>query len=295
MHPLTLICLCLLISASHLRGDNAPFIQRDTCPQQVLFSNPSFEDTIIMTSNTPVKWRGCLNSPDTQPDPTAIANQPPPSDGNSYLGLATIAFANPYDEAVSQILPEDLLAGVEYEFSIDLAFPNAEGYDTPANILIYIGNDVCDPGQLIFTSTDIDTAWKTEIVNFIPDENYSTVSIVTNDQQDPGFNFGYTYLDNIQSVACDTVSSTAYQPTSGDLLVYPNPNHGGVLQVDWEGKVIANKISVYDAFGKLVKEYDTQGNPQNSFNTSIYQSGWYLLVVRKDDWVLARERVLILR
>jgi len=248
-----------------------------------------------MTSNTPVKWRGCLNSPDTQPDPTAIANQPPPSDGNSYLGLATIAFANPYDEAVSQLLQEDLIAGVEYEFSIDLAFPNAEGYDTPANILIYIGNDVCDPGQLIFTSSDIDTAWKTEIVHFIPNENYSTVSIVTNDQQQPGFNFGYTYLDNIQSFPCDPVSSAANLSSAEQLLVYPNPNHSGELQIDWQGKIPMNKISVYDALGRLVDVHEFKRSEQTTIKTDRYQGGWYLLLIQREAQVLARERVLILR
>lgn len=148
---------------------------------QFTFQNPSFEGT-PQPHVVPSPWTMCFNggTPDTQPGEWGI-NQPP-AEGNSYISfLLSGEGSNSYQEGASQQLSGCMTAGVEYTFSLNVAwspiYDTAEPQDCYGSVAIYGGSNTCDKGELLWTSGALTTAgWQTVTVTFTPTQNWCYVS-----------------------------------------------------------------------------------------------------------------------
>ena len=107
-----------------------------------------------------------------------------PQEGNTFLGMVTRAKRETW-EMVSQQLPEPLLAGKCYEFSIHLAKSNnyysavdkndsiPQNFNTPAKLRIWGSNTRCRKTQLLAQSDIIENIeWKEYTFRFKPKRNY---------------------------------------------------------------------------------------------------------------------------
>lgn len=154
------------------------------CYAQIVVDNPSFEG-ISQPHIVPDPWNECFGSPDTQPGQWGFTQ--PASDGNSYIsflhqGDTTGSFGFYYLEGVSQPLSNCLQAGVNYQFTIDIAhsdvYETADPVDCYGTVAIWGGASDCDTAQLLWQSGIItNTDWQTVVVSFTPTGNWCNLVI----------------------------------------------------------------------------------------------------------------------
>ena len=173
--------------------------------------NPSFEGN---SGNWYVllPWEiFCKNgqTPDTQPGwfDVNIA----PSDGATYLGLATDHFTDWQEGASQELLnattlnPEPMQAGETYNLTIDLrGFPVVGGtYTDEAELLIYGGFMTCPQNELLWSSGDTpdDDDWNTYNISLNPSNNYTYIMLQI-ESTNPSLQFSGAYLlvDNMSTI-----------------------------------------------------------------------------------------------
>jgi len=148
-------------------------------------NNPSFEGTPA-AHVTPPGWDICMPgvTPDTQPG--FWGQSLAPSNGSSYIGLV-YAPSIAWQEGAGQTLSSPMVAGTNYDFSIDLAVPAsadpATGIVVPpycAQLQLWGGmsgvNSGCDQAELLWTSPVVsNSTWQTYNLNFTPTQNWNHI------------------------------------------------------------------------------------------------------------------------
>lgn len=166
---------------------------------QTRINNGSFEDE-PSDATTPHGWYECneLTTPDIFPGVWGVYDQP--SDGDTYMGLITRP--NNSWESIGQRLRQPLESDKCYSFMIDMAFSNTyAGYNNPIRLRIWLGNERCDQGQLIYESDLIDhTSWKTYLVKFTTDKPFSHIILEAYHNQSPVRYKGNILLDHITTI-----------------------------------------------------------------------------------------------
>lgn len=158
---LSMFFCCLLISCTSLTS-------------QVIFRNASFEDT-PGPDKTPSGWVNCSRgtTPDIMPGPWNVTR--PASDGSTFLGLITRSDGT--YESIGQKIEATLDTEECYFFSFQLCRSNEYvNFNLPIRLKIYLSNNQCDRGQLIFNSNTItSTQWKKETILFVPEDAYDHI------------------------------------------------------------------------------------------------------------------------
>ena len=179
-----------LFNQSHAQCDGSPQ------GEQLQVINPSFEGP-PGAHITPNPWSTCNITPDTQPGSWGV--NLPASEGNTYVGFVQGGPA--WLEGASQALSGNMVAGVEYTFTVDLAITNSNqgGINpAPAQLVIHGANALCQRTELLWTSPVVNNlGWVTYTVTFTPTQNYSHIyfSISGNSPQN-----SYILLDNITPI-----------------------------------------------------------------------------------------------
>ncbi|MBX2949668.1 MAG: PKD domain-containing protein [Crocinitomicaceae bacterium] len=172
--------------------------QCDGSPQgeQLQVINPSFEGP-PGAHITPAPWSTCNITPDTQPGSWGV--NLPASEGNTYVGFVQGGPA--WLEGASQALSGNMIAGVEYTFTIDLAITNANQggiIPAPAQLVIYGANALCQRTELLWTSPVINNlGWVTYTVTFTPTQNFSHIYFSISGDSPA---MSYILLDNITPI-----------------------------------------------------------------------------------------------
>ena len=135
--------------------------------QSITLNNPSFEDE-PSDATTPMGWSACTDTttPDIFPGYWGVYEEA--SDGDTYVGL--IIREDRSYEAIGQRVSAKMETDKCYKFTIDLAHSNTySGYDAPAKLRIYIGQNKCGKDQMVFQSEFIEhEEWKTYLIEFTP-------------------------------------------------------------------------------------------------------------------------------
>ncbi len=180
--------------------------------EQLQVINPSFEgprDAHI----TPAPWSTCGITPDTQPGSWGITL--PPSEGNSYVGFVNGGPA--WLEGASQALSGNMIAGVEYTFTIDLASTNAnQGGIIPAPTFLEIfgSHNICNKQEFLWSSPVIShTNWQTYTVTFTPTQNYSNIYFAIGTTSPY---MSYILLDNITPIVPNIPTIEITSHTNGE-------------------------------------------------------------------------------
>ena len=184
-------------------------ISQFSTSQNLTVQNPSFEGNSGI-GITPAPWEICMNgqTPDTQPGwfDVNIA----PSDGATYLGLATDHFTDWQEGASQELLnattlnPEPMQAGETYNLTIDLrGFPVVGGtYTDEAELLIYGGFMTCPQNELLWSSGDTpDDDWNTYNISLNPSNNYTYIMLqIESTNPSPQFSGAYLLVDNMSNI-----------------------------------------------------------------------------------------------
>lgn len=174
--------------------------------------NPSFEGP-TGPHITPDPWNTCGLTPDTQPGSWGV--NLPASDGNTYVGF--VYGSNTYMEGASQQLSGTMIAGANYQFTIDLSATTANGGGInpgPASIEIYGSMTLCGTTELLWTSPMVTTTtWQTYTVNFSPSQDYTHIyfRIPMNSAS-----MTYIMLDNITPIILQDPSLNITSHQTGD-------------------------------------------------------------------------------
>ena len=155
----TLLSICLVCLASTVIG-------------QSVIRNPSFEGRSGM-NKLPLEWDICKrgSTPDILPGYWEVTT--PPADGDNYVGLITRSEGT--WESIGQQLSTPVVPEECHTFSLKLArSATYVNFNLPIRLRIYLGNGICDRGQLVGESSNINaTDWKEYIFSFIPDRAYT--------------------------------------------------------------------------------------------------------------------------
>ena len=161
--------------------------------------NPSFEGEPA-DATTPVGW--IVSTPGTTPDilPGFWGVYQEANDGDTYIGLITRPDGS--WEAIAQRLPEPLVVGDCYRFTIDLAHSRTySGYNGVLKLRVYGGRSRGDRSNLLYESPDIDHMhWKTYPVDFRPDRSFQYLILEAFYSEEPFSFSGNILLDNISSL-----------------------------------------------------------------------------------------------
>ncbi|MBI4647997.1 MAG: PKD domain-containing protein [Bacteroidia bacterium] len=185
------------------------------CTGNILtIENPSLEGTPA-PHVTPPTWDICMpgTTPDTQPGSWGVDLAP--SNGSSYVGFVH-QLSGSWQEGAGQTLSGNMVAGLPYSFTIDLACAYNSWGDACLTqgciqLQIYGGtagvNGGCDMGQLLWSSGNVtNTTWQTYTVTFTPTSNWDHILLVSQ-------NLGCTdcaciLVDNISPIAPVPVTLT---------------------------------------------------------------------------------------
>ncbi|MCF8465045.1 MAG: PKD domain-containing protein [Flavobacteriales bacterium] len=161
---------------------------------------------------TPAPWSTCGITPDTQPGQWGVTT--PPSEGNSYVGF--VYGSASWAEGASQALSGSMQAGVQYDFTIDLAAtPAAGGGLDPSQhctMNVWGSNALCGLNQLMWSSpvvTHYD--WQTYNVSITPNSNWTHIYFICNCGP-----LGYILLDNITPLQANNPNVFITSHVDGD-------------------------------------------------------------------------------
>ncbi|HEX2677019.1 MAG TPA: hypothetical protein VHM19_10275 [Polyangiales bacterium] len=165
----------------------APMAGGDFC-----IENPSFEGTLMPLAFDAPPWNNCVNqNPDIPGWPSTPdlvdASTHPGTDGTTY---ASMGWAPPLHEFITQKLCAPLLAGHSYSFLIDLATAtDADGAaQAPAQLAVYGSASDCLREHLLWKSPPLDTQWTTYCVTLTPEQDASYITLEpTGEPQKPAF------------------------------------------------------------------------------------------------------------
>lgn len=121
---------------------------------QAFLTNPSFEGE-PQDATVPQGWFPCREgtTPDILPGFWGVHGEP--SEGETYLGLITREDGS--WESIGQRLPETLVPGECYTFSLDLSHASTyAGYSQAIRLRVWGGAGHCGKEQLLFDSGPID-------------------------------------------------------------------------------------------------------------------------------------------
>ncbi|WP_177230438.1 gliding motility-associated C-terminal domain-containing protein [Chitinophaga sp. CF118] len=140
--------------------------------QNIILKNPSLEGAPGRDS-IPASWYAASNTPDILPGVFNI--KLPASDGKTYAGLHS---GPNYREGLGQQLQGELLGGMAYTLSMDLAFAPSYLYKACyGNLAIYGGNIPGDTAELLWKSgVFTDTTWKRHNAVLMPSKTYTYLS-----------------------------------------------------------------------------------------------------------------------
>ncbi|WP_306641769.1 gliding motility-associated C-terminal domain-containing protein [Sanyastnella coralliicola] len=107
--------------------------------------------------------------------------------GDAYMGFASYGDANGSAEAIGSQLPSPLVAGLEYEFSVQVKIPTGGFYSTPCGGLCVYGFVNAPPQgliashpslidgatELVCTETVDNQQWEEQVINFVADQAYN--------------------------------------------------------------------------------------------------------------------------
>lgn len=140
--------------------------------QNIILKNPSFEGNPGRDS-IPAGWCAASNTPDILPGVFNI--KLPASEGKTYAGLHS---GPNYREGLAQQLPGELLGGMAYSLSLDLAYAPSYLYKACyGSLVIYGGNTPGDTAEVLWRSgVFTDTTWKHYKAVLMPSKNYTYLS-----------------------------------------------------------------------------------------------------------------------
>jgi gliding motility-associated-like protein len=156
---------------------------RACCILLIILSNTSYAQNITLKNAslegtpgrdaTPADWVTASNTPDILPGVFNIKLAA--ADGQTYAGLHS---GPTYREGLAQQLQSQLLAGMAYSLSLDLAFAPSYLYKACyGNLAIYGGNAPGDTAELLWKSgVFTDSTWKRHNAVLMPSANYSYLS-----------------------------------------------------------------------------------------------------------------------
>jgi hypothetical protein len=171
--------------------------------QNIELINGSFEG-LPADATVPQGWMSCKEgtTPDILPGYWGVYDYP--SDGETFLGLITRS--NNTWEVIGQRLPEALIKGRCYNWSLDLAHSNTYcGYHGPLRLRVWLSKSKCGRDQLMFESPLIEhTFWQTYKVRFIPEADYQYIMLEAYHPEDPVLYQGNILLDALSPIrGCD--------------------------------------------------------------------------------------------
>ena len=275
---------------------------------QEYIRNGSLEGNVPQINSVPQFWNICR--PYSTPDIGPIASQHPPSEGQTYIGLAKRG-ANPQDstlaytaEAIGQKI-EPLTPGFEYLISVHLSYdPNHRSEDgekeAPGKLNVYIGDGICFDTLRIWQSPIIDHEdWKIYERNYIAG-CFNNYIILEADHGDVlAKEAAYLLVDQISLIpvnnesALDTVvcdepvtemqDTTQVEETQTCLIYIPNAitaNHDGVndnFQIHFKCDITEFQIQIYNRWGNRVFQSD---NPSFSWSPTDLDSAPYIYQAR---------------
>ncbi|MFB6258633.1 MAG: PKD domain-containing protein, partial [Flavobacteriales bacterium] len=185
--------------------------------------NPSFEgpqDAHV----TPSPWDNCLSgqTPDTQPGNWGVTMAP--TDSNSYVGFVN-EYCQNWQEGASQQLSSPMTAGTQYNFTLDLASPGSSSggiTDGCIELQVWGGWSTCDQAELLWTSPILYnyTTWSTYNVSFTPSANYSHITLISHEPNDPCADCSdqpYIMVDNMTPIQSNT-GVQIVSPANGDTV-----------------------------------------------------------------------------
>jgi len=189
-HCYIFICYLFLILIS---------VKTNIITAQVTVINASFEDS-PSDATVPQGWHACeeLTTPDILPGYWGVYQEP--TDGDTYVGIITRSDGS--WESFGQRLSSELLQGTCYETAVDLSHSTIyAGHDKPISLQIFLGNNKCDEGQLIYTSPVIKHEdFKTYNIKFNATQNYNYI-ILKAYYKDGSFSHrGNILIDNLQPI-----------------------------------------------------------------------------------------------
>lgn len=140
--------------------------------QNIILKNASLEGAPGRDS-LPDGWLAASNTPDILPGVFNIKLKA--SEGKTYAGLHS---GPNYREGLSQELSGELVGGMAYSLSVDLAYAPNYLYDACyGNLTIYGGNAPGDTAELLWRSGVFrDTTWKRHNAVLMPSKSYSHLS-----------------------------------------------------------------------------------------------------------------------
>lgn len=200
----------LILALFILCGFSESFAQcSQLVPLEVI--NPGFEGPPGQHI-TPNPWSTCGITPDTQPGFWGVSL--PPSEGNSYVGF--VYGSSSWQEGASQQLSGNMVAGVQYDFTIDLsATPAAGGGINPnsfCHMEVWAANSICTLTELLWSSPTVTHyGWQTYNVSITPTQNWSHIYFICS----CGPN-GYILLDNITPLQADNPNVFITSHVDGD-------------------------------------------------------------------------------
>ncbi len=125
----------------------------------------------------PIGWISCEDgtTPDILPGPWGVYQ--PAAEGETYMGL--IVRKNGTWECIGQRLAQPLDAGNCFYFKIMLAHSNTyNGYNKPAVVRIWGGNERCEKRQKLYESPPITHSnWKPYTIRFKPKHDIEFIII----------------------------------------------------------------------------------------------------------------------
>ncbi len=195
-------------------------------------NNPSFEGT-PQAHVTPTGWDICMPgvTPDTQPGFWGCTL--PPSNGNSYIGLVYQPSTG-WQEGAGQTLSSPMVAGITYNFTIDLATmasaDPATGIILPPHCVqlqLWGGmsgvNSGCDKSELLWTSPQVNNfTWQPYNLTFTPTSNWDHILFLIYTTLPACSDGQYLLMDNMSPISpiADVTDFSADTVCVGDITTF---------------------------------------------------------------------------
>jgi len=117
------------------------------------------------------------------------------------------------------------------------------------------------------------------IGNFFTDENTDFEILNVNNSC-----FGIYYIENVcvglSEEDCMYLLNSSQNEAEGKFRIYPNPANQ-IINID--GNQIAEKVEIFDAYGKLIKNFSLLNSENISIDISSLLSGIYILRIHRNN------------
>jgi hypothetical protein len=166
---------------------------------QIVLPNASFEEEPA-DATTPMGWLPCaeFTTPDILPGFWGVYTDA--SEGDTYVGLITRD--NGTFESISTRCSADMLAGICYEFRLDLAHSKTySGFNKVIQLKIWIGEEKCDKDQMIFFSEKVKNSdWEQHKIKFTPKKDARYLHLEAYYKDGSFAHKGNILIDNISPI-----------------------------------------------------------------------------------------------